>query len=36
MTIRVNVPEGGTAEIVFPKGKPIKVTAGEHLLTGRT
>ncbi|MDR1223686.1 MAG: glycoside hydrolase [Tannerella sp.] len=36
MTIRVNVPEGGTAEIVFPKGKPVKVTAGEHLLTGRT
>ena len=33
MTIKVNVPESTTAEIVFPTGKPIKVTAGEHTLT---
>jgi hypothetical protein len=35
MTVRVNVPEGVTAEVVFPKGKPVKVTPGEHLLSGR-
>jgi hypothetical protein len=32
MTIRIHVPEGVTAEVVFPKGKPIKVTSGAHTL----
>jgi hypothetical protein len=32
MTIHVNVPEGVSAEVVFPKGKPVKVGAGEHTL----
>lgn len=35
MTIRVNVPEGGTADVVFPDGKSVQVTSGEHLLAGR-
>lgn len=35
MTIRVNVPEGGTADVVFPDGKSVQVTSGEHLLVGR-
>jgi len=30
MTVNVNVPEGVTAEIVFPKGKPVFVSSGEH------
>ena len=34
MTIRVNVPEGVTADVVFPKGKSVKVASGEHLLVG--
>ena len=33
MTVRVNVPEGTTAEIIFPAGKPVKVAAGSHTLT---
>ncbi|MDR0394554.1 MAG: glycoside hydrolase [Tannerella sp.] len=32
MTIRIHVPEGVTAEVVFPKGKPVKVTSGAHTL----
>ena len=32
MTIKVNVPEGVTAEIVFPKGKPVFVSSGSHTL----
>ena len=32
MTIQVSVPEGTTAEVVFPKGKPIKVASGQHTL----
>jgi hypothetical protein len=32
MKIRVKVPEGVTAEVVFPKGKAVKVGAGEHTL----
>ncbi|MDR0386278.1 MAG: glycoside hydrolase [Prevotellaceae bacterium] len=32
MTVWVRVPEGVTAEIVFPKGKPVKVASGEHTL----
>jgi hypothetical protein len=32
MTVRVTVPEGTTAEVVFPKGKPIVVGPGEHRL----
>ena len=35
MTIRVNVPEGGAADVVFPDGKSVQVTSGEHLLVGR-
>ena len=30
MTVKVSVPEGVTAEIVFPKGKPVIVSSGEH------
>ena len=33
MTVQVNVPEGTTAEVVFPSGKPVQVAAGEHTLT---
>ena len=33
MTVLVNVPEGTTAEVVFPTGKPVIVTAGSHTLT---
>jgi hypothetical protein len=32
MKVKVKVPEGVTAEVVFPKGKPAKVGAGEHTL----
>ena len=32
MTISAVVPEGVTAEIVFPKGKPITVSSGNHTL----
>ena len=34
MTVNVKVPEGVTAEIVFPKGKPVIVSAGNHTLRG--
>jgi len=34
ITVQLNVPEGTTAEIVFPKGKPVKVAAGQHTLEG--
>ena len=33
MTINVIVPENTTAELVFPIGKPVSVTAGSHTLT---
>jgi hypothetical protein len=32
MTVSVKVPEGVTAEIIFPKGKPVVVGAGDHTL----
>jgi hypothetical protein len=32
MTVRVKVPEGVTAEIIFPKSKPVVVGAGDHTL----
>jgi hypothetical protein len=32
MTIHVNVPEGVTAEIIFPKGNPVKIASGRHTL----
>jgi hypothetical protein len=32
MTVRVKVPEGVTAEIIFPKGKPVVVGAGDYTL----
>ena len=32
MTVRVNVPEGTTAEVVFPSGKPVTVAAGNYTL----
>jgi hypothetical protein len=34
MTVNVLVPEGVTAEIVFPKGKPVTVTSGNHTIEG--
>jgi len=30
MTVKANVPEGVTAEIIFPKGKPVFISSGEH------
>ena len=33
MTVKVSVPEGTNAEIVFPTGKPVNVAAGEHIIT---
>lgn len=35
MSIHVNVPEGTTAEVVFPNGKHFKIAPGAHLLKGR-
>ena len=32
MKVKVKVPEGVTAEVVFPKGKAVEVGAGEHTL----
>ncbi|MDL2305559.1 glycoside hydrolase [Bacteroides sp. OttesenSCG-928-D19] len=34
MTICVDVPEGTTAEVVFPDGKTVKKASGLHTLTG--
>jgi hypothetical protein len=34
MTVKISVPEGVNAEIVFPKGKPVTVTSGNHTLEG--
>ncbi|MDR2918424.1 MAG: glycoside hydrolase [Tannerella sp.] len=34
MTIEVSVPEGTSAEVVFPNGKPVMVTSGQHMLEG--
>ena len=34
MIIRVNVPEGTNAEVVFPKGKVVKVPSGAHTIEG--
>ena len=30
MTVKASVPEGVTAEIIFPKGKPVIISSGEH------
>jgi len=32
MTVKVSVPEGVTAEVIFPKGKPLTVSTGNHTL----
>ena len=32
MTVNITVPEGVTAEVIFPKGKPVTVSTGNHTL----
>lgn len=35
MTIRLEVPKGKKAQVVFPDGKTRNVGAGTHKLTGK-
>jgi hypothetical protein len=32
ITVQLVVPEGTEAEVVFPKGKPVKATSGTHTI----
>ena len=34
MTVQLVVPQGTEAEIIFPKGKPVKVASGAHTIEG--
>lgn len=36
MSIHVDVPDGTTAEVIFPNGKQVKLAPGTHLIKGHT